>query len=120
MTNHLHLIVRAKEGVLLQDILRDFKKYTSKAIINAIYENPQESRKEWMLRGFKTNDENVFWQDGNHPIELLTSEVTKEKLDYIHANPIKAGFVSHEQDFLYSSAVDYAGEKGLLKINFIG
>jgi REP element-mobilizing transposase RayT len=119
MTNHLHLIIRAKEGVLLQNILRDFKKHTSKAILNAICENPQESRKEWFLRGFKTNDGNTFWQEGNHPIELFTNEVINEKLDYIHTNPVKAGFVFREQDFLYSSAVDYAGEKGLIKIEFI-
>ena len=119
MTNHLHLIVRAKEGFLLQNILRDFKKHTAKTILNAIYENPQESRKEWLLRGFKTNEGNMFWQDGNHPIELQTNEVTIEKLNYIHRNPVKAGFVSREQDFLYSSAADYAGEKGILKIEFI-
>ena len=119
MTNHLHLIVRAKEGYLLQDILRDFKKHTSKAILNAIHENPQESRKEWLLRGFKTTDGNMFWQEGNHPIELVTNEVIIEKLDYIHKNPVKAGFVFREQDFLYSSAADYAGEKGLLEIELI-
>ena len=42
MSNHVHLIIRAKEGYILQDIMRDFKKFTSKKIINAIKENPQE------------------------------------------------------------------------------
>jgi REP element-mobilizing transposase RayT len=46
MTNHIHLIIRAKEGYKLQDILRDYKKFTSKALIKEIQENPQESRKE--------------------------------------------------------------------------
>jgi REP element-mobilizing transposase RayT len=45
MTNHVHLMIRAKKGYLLQDILRDFKKFTSKAIVKAIEENPVESRK---------------------------------------------------------------------------
>jgi REP element-mobilizing transposase RayT len=49
MTNHVHLIVRAQEGFLLQDIFRDFKKFTSKAILKAIIENQGESRKEWLL-----------------------------------------------------------------------
>ena len=119
MTNHLHLIVRAKESFLLQDILRDFKKHTSKTIINAIYENSQESRKEWLLRGFKTGEGNMFWQEGNHPVELFTNEVISEKLNYIHKNPVQAGFVFREQDYLYSSAIDYAGEKGALNIEFI-
>jgi REP element-mobilizing transposase RayT len=126
MTNHLHLVVRAKDGFLLEDIMRDYKKFTSKALIKAIIDNPQESRKEWLLKGFrisKTTDASEvkesyrFWQDGNHPIELCTNEVIDEKINYIHKNPIKAGFVCREQDFLYSSAVCYAGEKGLLNID---
>ncbi|PZX20595.1 REP element-mobilizing transposase RayT [Breznakibacter xylanolyticus] len=52
MTNHLHLMVRATEGNLLQDIVRDFKKFTSKAILKAIAENQRESRKEWLLKLF--------------------------------------------------------------------
>ena len=36
MPNHIHLIASAKEGFLLSDILRDFKKHTSKAIVAAI------------------------------------------------------------------------------------
>lgn len=56
MTNHVHLIIRAKAGCVLQDILRDFKKFTSKKIINAIKENPQESRREWLLDKFITKD----------------------------------------------------------------
>ena len=45
--------IRAKDGCILQDIMRDFKKFTSKAIILSISNNPIESRKEWLLRGFK-------------------------------------------------------------------
>ncbi|WP_445587952.1 transposase [Sunxiuqinia sp. A32] len=56
MTNHVHLIVRAKEGYTLSSILRDFKKYTSKKVIQAIKENPQESRKEWLLDQFRTSE----------------------------------------------------------------
>ena len=117
MTNHIHLIIRAKDGCILQDILRDFKKFTSKAIIQAISENPIESRKEWLLRGFKTDSGNRFWQEVNHPIELWTNEVIDEKMNYIHNNPVKAGFVYREQDFLYSSAADYAGENRILEID---
>jgi Transposase and inactivated derivatives len=117
MTNHVHLIIRAKEGYILQDILRDFKKNTSKAVIKTINESLNESRKEWLLRGFHTNDGNRFWQEGNHPIELWTNDVIDEKLNYIHNNPVKAGFVFREQDFLYSSAADYTGEGRILEID---
>jgi len=116
MTNHIHLIVRAKEGYLLPDILRDFKKFSSKQIIKSVENNPQESRKEWLLRGFKAKTGYQFWQVGSHPIELWTTAVIAEKLDYIHQNPIEAGFVSRAEHYLYSSAIDYAGERGLVNV----
>ena len=56
MTNHVHLIIRAKEKYVLQDIMRYCKKFTSKDIINAIRENPQEGRKEWLLEKFITKN----------------------------------------------------------------
>lgn len=119
MTNHVHLIVRAQEGFLLSDILCDYKKFTSKAIIKAIVENPVESRKEWLLQQFRTNDGYQFWQPENHPIELWSNAVIDQKLNYIHQNPVEAGLVFKAEYYLYSSAADYAGEKGLLEVILI-
>jgi REP element-mobilizing transposase RayT len=119
MSNHLHLIVRAQEGHLLEDILRDFKKFTSKEIVKAIAENSQESRQEWLLRCFKTKEGIRFWQDGNHPIELCNHEIIAEKLNYLHQNPVKAGIVFQPYEYVYSSATDYAGIKGLLDISLL-
>lgn len=116
MSNHVHLIVRAKAGHLLQNIFRDYKKFTSKAIIKAIYKNYQESRKEWLLDQFKTTEGYIFWRADNHPIELWSSKVIDQKLDYIHQNPVEEGLVFKAEDYVYSSAIDYAGEKGLLDI----
>ena len=50
MSNHIHLIIQSKEGKL-SDLLRDFKKFTAKNILEAIKQNP-ESRREWMLDKF--------------------------------------------------------------------
>jgi putative transposase len=73
MPSHLHMIISAKEDVNLSDILRDFKKFTSKEIIRLIQEEP-ESRREWMLDKFEfagrynPKIKNYkFWQDGNKP-----------------------------------------------------
>ena len=126
MSNHVHMIVRAEEGKLLSDIIRDLKKFSSTKLIEAIKENPQESKKEWMLKLFanagKENPNNTsyqFWQNGNHQIELWSVHVIEEKLEYIHQNPVKAGWVAEPHHFLYSSAKDYAGEKGILKIKML-
>jgi REP element-mobilizing transposase RayT len=116
MTNHLHLIARAEEGTTLSIILRDFKKYTSKAILQAIVNNDRESRREWLLTQFKTEKGNRFWRGDNRPIELWSNTVIDQKLNYIHQNPVEEGLVFRAEDYVYSSATDYAGDKGLLDI----
>jgi hypothetical protein len=102
-------------------LLGDFKRFTSKALVKAIQENPRESRKEFLLEQFKkaaAKTSNVkefqFWRHDNKPIELWSNKVIWEKISYLHNNPIEAGLVYRAQDYVYSSALDYADEKGLL------
>ncbi len=125
MPSHIHLIFRAKNENP-GDLLRDFKTYTSKKLQNQIYNNNQESRKEWLLwmmeKAGKTNSNiksRQFWQQHNKPIELWSSEVIDQKVDYIHMNPVVSGVVNEPEHWKYSSAVDYSGSKGLLDIDFI-
>jgi putative transposase len=125
MSNHVHFIAAAKEGFAMQDIIRDLKKFTSKKITAAIAENTGESRKEWMLSIFRnagkqnSNNENFqFWQQDNQPKELLpyNEAFSRQKLDYIHNNPVSEGIVERPEDYLYSSARDYVGIKGFLEV----
>lgn len=122
MTNHLHMIMGTNKNPM-QDILRDFKSYTSTELRKAINENAQESRKEWILwmmklAGMKNGNNNDWqlWQQNNQPIELNTNEKISKRLDYVHMNPVEAGFVNEPFHWKYSSAVDYSGGKGLLDI----
>ena len=115
MTNHLHLLCRAKEGYKLSDIVRDFKKYTSKKIIHLIREYP-ESRREWMLEYFeqackplKRSQQFKVWQDGYHAEIAYSNRFIKQKMDYIHNNPVVEKIVQYPEDYLYSSARNYAG-----------
>jgi hypothetical protein len=57
---------------------------------------------------------NQFWRHDNKPIELWSNKVISEKIRYIHNNPVEEGLVFRPEDYRYSSAVDYSGEKGLL------
>lgn len=126
MSNHLHLIISAKEGFKLSDILRDFKKYTASKIIKTVLENPKESRSEWMLRLFKyhakynkNNTTYQFWKRDNHPVELVSDEWIAQKLNYIHMNPVKAGIVDRPEEYIYSSARSYNDREGLLPIEIL-
>jgi REP element-mobilizing transposase RayT len=121
MSSHIHLIFMSAEDQEPELMIDDFKRFTSKAIVKAIIENPKESRKELLLEQFlkagnKSSNVNKyqFWRHDNHPIELWSNKVIDEKIDYIHNNPVEEGYVFKPEDYLYSSATDYAGEKGLL------
>ncbi|MBV8388461.1 MAG: transposase [Mucilaginibacter sp.] len=125
MTNHLHLLVAAKDKAYLPDIIRDFKKHTNKQIISLI-EQENESRRDWMLYRFKYHakfnnriKDYKIWQDGYHGIACDNPKILMQKLDYIHNNPVVAGIVAEPEHYLYSSAYDYTGQKGLVDIDLL-
>ena len=60
-----------------------------------------------------------FWTQENHAVELLSNKFMDQKLDYIHQNPVRAGIVAEQEHYICSSAVNYAGRKGLLEIVFM-
>ncbi len=121
MSNHIHLLVRAGDENL-SDVIRDFKRHTSKNILTSIEQEP-ESRKQWMLKIFskealkhKRNQKFQFWTHENHAVELYSPKFMKEKLIYLHNNPVRSGLVNQAEDFIYSSATDYAGKKALVDV----
>lgn len=135
MTNHVHLIISSKTNKI-EHLVRDIKKFTSKQIIKAIQDSPDESRKECppgqtvrtgMLNMFsfvgmhnKNNKDFQFWKQDYHPVELTTNEMLEQRLKYLHENPVRSGLVWEAWHYKYSSAIDYyTTEKGLLIIERI-
>ncbi len=125
MSNHLHLIVRARQENL-SDVLRDFKKFTASQILKLIADHAVESRSDWMLKRFEfaaqrhvRNSIHQFWTHENHAVEMFTARFLQQKLDYIHQNPVRAGWVEEAQDYLYSSARNYGGRQALIDIDLI-
>lgn len=126
MTNHIHLIFSCEEAGQHANIIRDLKKFTSTRIFKEILSNPQESRKQWMMKIFReageqnsNNSEIQFWQQNNHPIEIYSPDVICQKLMYVHNNPVASGIVLEPEYFLYSSARDYLGHKGLVNVKIL-
>jgi REP element-mobilizing transposase RayT len=116
MPSHIHLIFRSA----LNDpsgLIRDFKGFTSRKMLQTISENNRESRKEWMLWMMKragNKNSNVidsqFWQQNNQPIQLWTLKVFEKNLNYIHQNPVVSGFVTNPVAWKYSSARNYGDD----------
>ena len=123
MSNHLHTIAGSDGRNVFSDIWRDFKKFTSKEILRTLINDAQESRQKWMLNRFEyagKNDKKItnykFWQEGNDAQGIYLNDYFNQKLNYIHQNPVKAELVNCAEDYRYSSAIDYAGGKGLLDV----
>ncbi len=126
MSSHVHLALGTTGKNKLESIIRDLKSYTSRQIRVYIQNNPQESRKQWMLEMMKkageeksNNKDFQFWQQHNHPIELNTIAITQQRLNYIHNNPVEAGFVENPSDWICSSARDYEDKQGLIEVSFL-
>ncbi len=124
MSNHIHLLAKSEVGDL-NGTIRDFKKFTSKKMIEVIISGI-ESREKWMLDIFRKaasshshNKNYQVWTRENHAELIYSEKFIDQKLNYIHENPVRAGWVMHPEDYLYSSAVDYTGGKGLLPIELL-
>ncbi len=123
----MHLVAAARNGSL-SNVLRDFKKFTSKQLLAAIENNNQESRREWMPDIFRKegeknsrNKEYQFWRQDNQPKECYSQQFTAQKIEYVHNNPVEAVIVNKAEEYLYSSARDYYYGKrhGLLEIEWL-
>jgi REP element-mobilizing transposase RayT len=125
MPSHLHMLCRVKEGFNFSDMIRDFKKHTSKALIQNIKEQV-ESRREWLLGFFSKACEHLkreqsykVWQDGYHAEEISSNKFIYQKLNYIHNNPVKDKIVEKPEDYLFSSARNYAELESFLQIELL-
>jgi REP element-mobilizing transposase RayT len=110
MSSHIHLLCKAINGFILSDVMRDFKKFTSKKIIRTLIEEP-ESGREWMLRHFqkacanlKRKQECKVWRDGYHAEIVETNWFIKQKINYIHNNSVKEKIVTLPEDYYFNSA----------------
>lgn len=124
MSNHMHVIWQSNNGQL-SDCLRDFKSYSTKLFIETIQSVP-ESRKDWLLHMFgfyakRTNQNKEFkiWMSNNHPEEITSEQFLKTKLNYIHYNPVRAGWVNEPKEYIYSSASNYVSGKGVMEIDLL-
>jgi len=112
MPSHIHAILWPNEGINLSDVIRDFKRFTSRRISS---EAEKQNRTDWLNRFSLARQQDramdisryQVWQEGSHPEAIFTQKFARQKMDYIHLNPVKAGFVQTVDEWPYSSARAY-------------
>ena len=121
MTSHIHMILGTKK-ISFSDLMRDMKGFISRKLKSAIINNDYESRREWLIDLFYDKNTKQFniWQPESHTIELDNNKIIDQKLEYIHKNPVEAGFIEKEEDWIYSSAKNYCTDySGLIHIEYL-
>ncbi len=122
MSNHIHLICQAGGEMGLSYILRDFRRFTAGKILR--YASSLSERKSNDIlnafieeaRNLKGKQKYKIWQQGYRAIEISSNAFLDQKIEYIHQNPVRAGLVNKPEDYLFSSARNYAERDGLLDV----
>jgi putative transposase len=116
MENHFHIIASNNS---LGKTIKEFKSFTARCIIDYLQERRSFPILEKLRRAklsHKTQSTYQVWQEGSHPQEIFDEKKFIQKIEYIHNNPVRRGYVDEPSQWRYSSARNYDGRIGLLNI----
>jgi len=120
LENHLHWIASAKGSLQdLSDQVGRFKSYTARRIIDEMgqrgFSTLLDELRYFKIR-HKVDQAYQLWQEGSHPQQIQNDEMLVQKLEYIHANPLRRGYVDDPTHWRYSSSRNYAGMPAMLDV----
>ena len=118
MDNHVHLVAEAPDLVA---IFQAFKAHTAKGLVRVA----KTAGRTWLLnqfeyfkKGYKGDSQHQVWQEGGHPQLIQGEDMLRQKIVYVHENPVRRGYVDAPEHWRYSSARNYAlGESSVLEID---
>lgn len=96
-----------------------FKAHTAKELVKLLQQQNVKTILDQLAfykKAHKVDREYQVWQEGAQPKLMQDDAMMKNKIDYIHNNPIKRGYVDEAQHWRYSSARNYEGLEGLLDV----
>jgi len=117
LENHLHLVLQG--GNMDRDIAR-LKSFTARRLIDYLDEHNISRILEQLAFYKKAHKGDLgyqFWQEGVHPEWIQNEAMMRKKMEYIHQNPVKRGYVDVAEHWRYSSARNYADQEGLLEVS---
>jgi putative transposase len=116
LENHLHFVASAAN---LGKEVGDFKSYTAKRLIELLKQSNArtllDQLEHFKLR-HKVDQQFQLWQEGSQPKEIADEAMLRQKLEYLHDNPVKRGYVDDPVHWRYSSARNYARQPGLVEV----
>ena len=116
LENHIHIVAQSND---IAKSMARFKNYTAKELLRLLKKENVKTILEQLSfykKAHKIDREYQVWQDGIQPKLMQNDAMMKNKIDYIHHNPVKRGYVDDATHWRYSSARDYEGVEGLLEV----
>ena len=99
--------------------MQKFKSYTAYELLKLLQKNNAQTLLQQLSfhkKAHRTESTYQVWEEGFHPKLIQSDSMMKEKIEYIHHNPVKRGYIEEAEHWRYSSAKDYAGLDGILKV----
>ncbi len=116
MPDHVHLLISEPTTGTPSTVLQALKQRVSRDLRK--YKRRAPSRQLRLVFSKGGEDLPRFWQPRFYDFNLYSAKKKREKLDYMHANPVKRGLVKNPAHWIWSSYLFYAkGEMALLKID---
>jgi putative transposase len=116
LENHLHLVASAPT---LSNVMKSFKMYTARQIIDLLEAHGAtvllRQLRALKLR-HKVESDYQVWEEGSKPKQVVSDAMMRQKLEYMHNNPVKRGYVDDPLHWRYSSARNYTGQAGLVDV----
>ena len=115
MENHLHLIGWRPD---LAKAMKDFKSFTARKFVDflELCDSGLLEQLRHLKERHKMQSDFQVWQEGNHPQQIAHDAVMSQKMEYMHNNPIRRGYVDEPVHWRYSRLGIYAGMKGLIDV----
>ena len=106
--------------MVLSDIMRDFRQYTSRNIRELLEKNDQVFYLKIFKKAAKLLPKQQYriWQEDYHPVALTSEKWFKQKMEYLHYNPVRKGFVEKPEHWKYSSARNWIlGDDSIITVD---
>ncbi|MGO9119018.1 MAG: REP-associated tyrosine transposase [Desulfomonilaceae bacterium] len=119
MENHLHLVGSSEN---FSQEMSNLKSFTARSIVDFLTENGPNfflEQLKFFRKKHKKDQDYQVWQEGFHPQAILNGTLLKDRIEYIHNNPVKRGYVECPEHWRYSSAAQYAGLDGVVPIDIL-
>ena len=116
LENHIHIVAQSDD---INKSMAKFKRHTARKLIMLLQKENVKTILEQLIfykKAHKSDRPYQLWQEGIQPKLIQSDSMMTSKINYIHHNPVKRGYIDEAAHWRYSSARDYEGTRGLLEV----